>query len=65
MPKEDFDNSIVSLSGRLNHQWDFAFYKNNGEIANRMRVELGSEAQELKIDGDVDIEMKAVDGFSL
>src|SRR5258708_2166629 len=58
MPKEDFDNWIVSLSGRLNHQWDFAFYKNSGEIANRLRVELRSEAHELKIDGDGDIDMK-------
>ncbi|SRR6266513_653678 len=55
----NFDQSIVSVSGRLNHAWDFAFYKNNGEIANRMRTELGPSLEEISIDkdGDINVEM--------
>ncbi len=54
-----FDQSIVSVSGRLTHEWDFTFYKNSGEIANRIRTELGSALKEIRIDkdGDIDIEL--------
>ncbi len=58
MPNIDLDNWIVSVSGRLNHEWDFAFYKNNGEIANRVRAELGSHIREIAIDSDGDIDAK-------
>src|SRR5690349_6948517 len=55
-----FDDAIVSVSGRLGHEWDFAFYKNNGEIANRLRAELGSSMKEIRIDKDGDVEIDAV-----
>ncbi len=55
-----FDESIVSVSGRLTHAWDFAFYKNNGDIANRMRAELGSSLKQLNIDSDGDINVDMV-----
>jgi len=54
----NFDQSIVSVSGRLTHQWDFTFYKNNGEIANRVRAELGSAQKQITIDRDGDIEIE-------
>ncbi len=57
-PKPTLDELIVSVSGRLTHQWDFAFYKNNGEIANRIRAELASLLKEISIDNDGDIVIK-------
>jgi len=56
-----FDQSIVSVSGRLTHEWDFTFYKNSGEIANRLRAELGSALKEIRIDKDGDIDMEAIE----
>ncbi len=56
-----FDQSIVSVSGHLTHEWDFTFYKNNGEIANRVRTELGSALKEIRIDKDGDIDLDAID----
>jgi hypothetical protein len=56
----DFDQSIVSVSARVGHEWDFAFYKNNGEMANRLRAELGSSLKEIRIDKDGDIEIDTV-----
>jgi hypothetical protein len=56
------DDLIVSVSGRLVHQWDFAFYKNNGEIANRMRRELGSALKEISLDSDGDIDLRTDQG---
>jgi len=55
-----FEQSIISVSGRLTQAWDFTFYKkNNGEIANRVRTELGSSLEDISIDkdGDINIEM--------
>ncbi len=57
----NFDESIVSISGRLTHQWDFTFYKNNGEIANRLQAELGSAQKQITIDTDGDLEVETVD----
>jgi hypothetical protein len=59
MPNVDLDSWIVSLSGRLSHQWDFTFYKNSGEIANQVRTELGAYVKEINIDSDGDIDVKA------
>jgi hypothetical protein len=56
------DDLIVSVSGRLTHDWDFAFYKNNGEIANRMRAELGSSLTEISIDSEGDIDVRTAEG---
>ncbi len=56
-----FYQSIVSVSGRLTHEWDFTFYKNNGEIANRVRAELGSALKQIRIDKDGDIDLDAVE----
>jgi hypothetical protein len=56
-----FEESIVSVSGRLTHEWDFTFYKNSGEIANRLRAELGSVLKEIRIDKDGDIEIEAIE----
>ncbi len=50
-----FEQSIVSLSGRLTHEWDFTFYKKNGEIANRVRKEFGPSLEDISIDKDGDI----------
>jgi hypothetical protein len=60
----NFYESIVSVSGRLTHQWDFTFYKNNGEIANRIQAELGP-GQKITIDreGDIEIETNDVGTF--
>jgi hypothetical protein len=55
-----FDQSIVSLTGRLTHQWDFTFYKNNGEIANRVRSELGASFKQITIDKDGDLDIDTV-----
>lgn len=52
------DDFIVSVSGRLTHQWDFTFYKNNGDIANRIRADLGSSFKEMTIDGEGDIDLR-------
>src|SRR2546425_9896006 len=57
----NFDESIVSISGRLTHKWDFTFYKNNGEIANRLQAELGSAQKQIAIDTDGDLEIETVD----
>ena len=57
-----FDQTIVSVTGRLTHQWDFTFYKNNGEIANRARTELGSTQKQMTIDRDGDIEIETNEG---
>jgi hypothetical protein len=54
----DPDSLIVSVSGRIVHQWDFVFYKNNGDIANRLRSELGSSVKDISIDSDGDIEIQ-------
>src|SRR5689334_13776334 len=62
MPTSEFDNFIVSFSGRLNHAWDFTFYRNNGEIANQIRTELGSQVQEIKIDSEGDINVGTARG---
>jgi hypothetical protein len=61
----NFDQSIVSMSGRLTHQWDFTFYKNNGEIANRLQAELGSAQKQITIDreGDLNIETSEMGTF--
>jgi len=56
-----FDQSIVSVSGRLTHEWDFTFYKNSGEIANRIRTELGSALKEIRIDKDGDIDIDSIE----
>jgi hypothetical protein len=56
-----FDQSIVSVSGHQTHQWDFTFYKNNGDIANRVRAELGSALKEISIDKDGDIDINTTD----
>ena len=56
-----FEESIVSVSGRHTHEWDFAFYKNNGEIANRVRTELGSAMKGIRIDKDGDIDLDTVE----
>src|SRR5438132_614797 len=55
-----FDEAIVSVSGRLTHEWDFTFYKNSGEIANRVRKELGSVLKQINIDKDGDIDIDSV-----
>src|SRR5260221_6264906 len=52
------DDFIVSVSGRLTHEWDFAFYKNNGEIANRIRAELGSSFKEMSLDSEGDVDLR-------
>jgi hypothetical protein len=54
----DLDSLLVSVSGRIVHDWDFAFHKNNGEIANRLRSELSSSIREIAIDSDGDIEIQ-------
>ncbi|HXL09675.1 MAG TPA: hypothetical protein VN966_05600 [Candidatus Bathyarchaeia archaeon] len=61
----NFDQLIVSVSGRLTHQWDFTFYKNNGEIANRLQAELGSAQKQITIDreGDLNIETSEMGTF--
>jgi len=56
-----FDQSIVSVSGRLSHDWDFTFYKNNGEIANRVRAELGPALKEIRIDKDGDLDIDVIE----
>lgn len=56
-----FDQSIVSVSGHVTHEWDFTFYKNNGEIANRLRTELGSALKEIRIDKDGDIDIDTIE----
>jgi hypothetical protein len=60
-----FDQSIVSVYGRLTHEWDFTFHKSNGEIANRVRSELGLHLKEITIDqdGDIDIDTKEQGNF--
>jgi hypothetical protein len=58
----NFENSLVSVSGRLAHPWDFAFYKNNGEIANQVRAELQESLNDIKIDGDGDIDVSTDHG---
>jgi hypothetical protein len=62
-----FDESIVSVSGRLTHKWDFTFYKNNGEIANRLQAELGSGQGQITVDreGDLEIEINEMGVFFL
>lgn len=56
----NFDEAIVSVSGRLTHEWDFTFYKNNGEIANRLRKILGSVVKQISIDKDGDIDIDTI-----
>lgn len=57
----NFDQSIVSVSGRLTHEWDFTFYKNSGEIANLIRTKLGSALKGMRIDKDGDLDIDAID----
>jgi hypothetical protein len=60
------DDRVLGLSGRLTHQFDYTFYKNNGEIANRIRTALtekgsqpgGSVLKYMSIDADGDIEVQ-------
>jgi hypothetical protein len=58
----DTDQSIVSVAGRLSHVVDFAFYKNNGDIANRIRAELGTMIGKIEIDNESDIEIETGQG---
>ena len=58
-----FDQSIISVSGRLTHEWDFTFYKNNGEIANRLRTELRPKEIRIDKDGDIDLEVEEEGNF--
>ncbi len=57
----NFDQSIVSISGRLAHELDFTFHKNNGEIANHVRKELGEALKKIAIDDEGDLEIETVD----
>jgi hypothetical protein len=56
-----FDQSIVSVSGRIGHERDFTFYKNNGDIANLLQKQLSSTPKEITIDTDGDIEIEMAD----
>jgi hypothetical protein len=56
------DDLIVSISGRIVHEWDFAFYKNNGETANRVRDQIGSAAKAISIDDEGDIDIQSDQG---
>ena len=53
---------LIVVGGRLTHHWDFTFYKNNGEIANRVRTELGASLKEIRLDADGDIEIQTEAG---
>jgi hypothetical protein len=62
----DFDDLILSVTARLTHEFDFAFTKNNGDLANRLRSKFAlkeKSAGEVHIisldeDGDVRIQYK-------
>jgi hypothetical protein len=54
------DGLIVSVAGRMMHPWDFAFYKNNGEIANQIRIAVPS-IREIKLDEDGDVNIRTPD----
>ncbi len=57
-----FDDLILSFTGRIVHQVDFAFQKNSGEIANQLRAKFSgvppsplSGLKDITIDEDGDI----------
>jgi len=53
-----FDDFYVSVSGRLLQETDFAFEKNAGELANRLRSEFGSVLTDIALDDDGDVKMR-------
>lgn len=58
----DTELSIISVAGRISLVPDFAFYKNNGDIANRIRAELGTTVGQIEIDNEHDIEIQTGQG---
>ncbi len=60
------ENLLFTLSGRVNHAFDFTFHKNNGDFANYARSELRSIAtsplplavRDIRIDEDGDVEIQ-------
>lgn len=56
-----FDESLVSVSGRIGHERDFTFYKNNVDLANLLQKELSATPKEITIDTDGDIEIEMSD----
>ncbi|SRR6266566_1244209 len=58
MSNNDESIGLFTVSGRFVHAWDFTFFKNNGEIANRIRTQLGSTQNSIKIDNEGDIELE-------
>jgi hypothetical protein len=61
----DFGDLILSVTARLTHDLDFAFTKNNGDLANRLRSKFAhqeeestNEAQVLNLDEDGDIRIR-------
>lgn len=53
---------LLSVSATLTHPYDFTFYRNSGEIANRIRADLEKEGpsrlKDVTIDSDNDIVVK-------
>jgi len=60
----DFEDLPLSVTSRVTHQTDFAFEKNNGEFANRLRSkfntakEAGPRIERISIDDDGDISIR-------
>jgi hypothetical protein len=61
----DFSDLILSVTARLNHDFDFAFMTNNGDLANRLRSKLSLEqeaanrkASKVSVDEDGDIRIR-------
>jgi hypothetical protein len=60
----DFDDLILSITGRLQHEFDFAFTKNNGDLANHLRSKFKPEEESavritaVTVDEDGDIRVR-------
>ncbi len=56
------DSLLLSISASLAHEQDFTFYAKNGEVANRIREELGKQSPSLlkgiELDSDSDVRVK-------
>lgn len=64
MPLPDY--TFASISAGLTHAFDFTFYSNNGQIANRIRAQMEAEMpsflKDIRIDSDSDINVKTPAG---
>ena len=52
----DFDDLILSVTARLSHEFDFAFTKNNGDLANRLRSRFTLEEESARRAGNVTLD---------